>query len=1157
MSVRFVIGRAGTGKTHHCLSSIRQQVQASPVDGPPLVMLVPEQASMQMERLILAPPITAVSRAQVLSFTRLAQRVLSNTGHEQKEALSATARIMVLRRIVARLSPKLRYYRRTERLTGFFERLGQTLGEFIEEAIEPDELMNLSDGFADDPQREAKFSDLSAIYSAYIEFLGDDHFDPTQYLKIASEQLVREQRLEGAVIWVDGFAGFTGSQVKLLTAVATQAADLEITMVMDPTCVENAQTSGNATQHGIFAKPHRTYLRLKRALESSGVNVSAPVLLNDDTPRRFSQSPDLANLERAIHYGQLIGDASDKIRDIHIASLDDHRSEVEFAVAQVCSLVASDEGACRYRDIAIIVRDLDPYHDLLASALADRGIPFFIDRRRTIAHHGMVEFLRAIIGVVAEDFSVESARLLVKSGLTGLDEDQCDELENYILACGVAGQQLWCDGDWEFAPQRDPNHVATAQSKAALKRLNRARLAIVSGLESLIKLRRSANGSTWCGAIRKVLDSMGVADQVEAWAERSEQDGQVARAAEHRQVWVAIETFLDDFENVLADETHSIGELRAVIEAGLAQLTLGLVPPTVDQVLVGSIERSRHPELKTVILLGFNEGTFPLVSSENPIVNDDDRDALDRSGITLGVTSRQSILDEKLLVYVALTRPSQKLLITYSNSNADGKPLRPSSYVETLTDLLPAMQVHPYGNAFRHRAMWSVMNVEDLSMALANEMRHRPDAGRDDANVRTNWNDLYMLARSSFATDRRVLSALSSLEYKNIAVLGDASVNALLGRNWVASVSELETFAACPFQRFAKYGLKLNERRDASLKVTDLGTVQHAVLEEFIEGCIKGQESFADIEETDVLPRLESIVKGITDDWAELAGHTTARDAYQLARSSADLAPIVKHQQRVTSSGNFAPRAVEKKFGFSNDPDSLPPLELNTPKGRLVRIRGLIDRVDLAELADECVGMVVDYKRTRNKRLDLASAYHGLSLQLLGYLLVLADRGVTLAGRPIKPLGAFYVSLMQKYEAVDHPSDASDDDKRLESAPRGILNFDQIDLLERDGPETGASRLFSVFRKKDGELGNVDKGDGANSQSFDRLLAHTRYKLGELSDQIIDGDVSVLPYRLGNASPCEWCDFRSVCRFEFGQQELRHLPKLKRSAVFTQLEGQK
>ncbi len=1157
MSVRFVIGRAGTGKTHHCLTSIRQHILASPFDGPPLVMLVPEQASMQMERLVLAPPIHAVARAQILSFTRLAQRVLANTEHERKEALSATARAMVLRRIVSGLSPRLQYYRRTNRLTGFLDRLGQTLGEFIEESIGPGELKKLADGTADDSQRAAKFADLSLIYDAYLEYLGDRHFDPTQYLQVASEHLAANPLMGGALIWVDGFAGFTGSQIKLLSQLATQAAETEITLLMDASSVDRSDQSKDDGQFGLFAKPIRTYARLSSALRRHGVSFLNPVQLTTSAPPRFNESSELAALDRAIHTGKPVADAG-SIRDIHIAGLDDQRSEVEFAVAQVFSLVTEKGSVYRYRDIAIIVRDLDPYHDLLASALTDRGIPYFIDRRRNIAHHAAVEFIRSVIGLMAEDFSIESVRLFLKTGLTGLDEAECDELENYILACGISGGPLWREGEWEFDPHRESSKAASVETKKVLVRLNSIRRKLVDGLAPLLDLPVAPSGHDWANALRSVLVNKHVADQVERWAQRLEQDGLVANAAEHRQVWVTLETFLEDFENALGDETHTIVELRAIIDSGLAQLTLGLVPPTVDQVLVGSIERSRHPELKAVILLGFNEGTFPKVSTENAIVNDDDRDALDRCGITLGVTRRQSILDEKLLVYVALTRPSNKLLITYSNRTADGKPLRPSSFVETLTTLLPAISVSQHGNAYRNRAMWSIMNVEDLAMSLACELRQRPSLEQDDASKRSKWNDLYALARSSLASDRRIASALSSLDHRNVAELNNASVDELLGRNWIASVSELESFAACPFQRFANYGLKLRERRDASLKVTDLGSVQHAVLEEFIDRCIKGKESFAEIDENEVMSRLEAIVNQHSDDWSGLAGQSIARDAYQLARSSADLVPIVKHQQQVATSGKFVPRSVEQKFGFSKDPASLPPLELNTPKGRVVRVRGLIDRVDLAELTDQYAGIVVDYKRTRDKRLDLSSVYHGLSLQLLGYMLVLADRGKTLAGRPIKPIGAFYVSLLQRYESVEHPSEASDERKRIRAAQRGILDYGEIELLDKDGAELGPSKLFNVHRnKKDGELGKLDQGDGANTDAFEKLLAHTRYKLGELSDRIIDGDVSVMPYRMGNTSPCAWCDFRSVCRFEFGQQEMRKFPKMSRSVVLKQLEGPK
>jgi ATP-dependent helicase/nuclease subunit B len=279
---------------------------------------------------------------------------------------------------------------------------------------------------------------------------------------------------------------------------------------------------------------------------------------------------------------------------------------------------------------------------------------------------------------------------------------------------------------------------------------------------------------------------------------------------------------------------------------------------------------------------------------------------------------------------------------------------------------------------------------------------------------------------------------------------------------------------------------------------------------------------------------------------------STARDAYLLRRGAPHLSPIVTGQQNVAKAGGFRPRAVEKKFGFANTPDGLPPLEIHTPLGRRALLRGLIDRVDLAEVGDELLGIVVDYKRTRDKRLDLTNVYHGLALQLLGYLLALADRGESLAGRPIIPAGAFYVSLLRKYHPVDHPDDA--EEAKAEAMPRGLLDGGRIDALDAKAPEVGRSSVLSLYRKKDGSLGHVDSTDAAEPEAFDALLAHTRQKMGELADGVIDGDISVSPYRLRTFSPCQWCDMRTICRFEFGDPGMRHLEALKRSGVFEKLE---
>jgi ATP-dependent helicase/nuclease subunit B len=270
-------------------------------------------------------------------------------------------------------------------------------------------------------------------------------------------------------------------------------------------------------------------------------------------------------------------------------------------------------------------------------------------------------------------------------------------------------------------------------------------------------------------------------------------------------------------------------------------------------------------------------------------------------------------------------------------------------------------------------------------------------------------------------------------------------------------------------------------------------------------------------------------------------------------RTSGEIRHVLLAQRHLSRGAPFRPRKLELKFGFE-DGSGLPALEIHTAGGRRVQLRGVIDRVDLAELADELLGIVIDYKRTRDKRLSLTHVYHGLSLQLVAYLLALTERGTSLAGRPIRPVGAFYISLHPQYQIVEHPDEF--DPQRAASAsphrPRGVLDAAAISALDGAYAD-GQSTAYQFARKQDGSISRIDTSDGAEREAFESLLTGTRAKLGELADRVLEGDISVAPYRLRNTSPCTWCAFGPVCRFEYGQEGMRFLDDLKRSEVFAKL----
>lgn len=1160
MAVRFVVGRAGTGKTHHCLEAIRAQLALDPVGGSRLVLLVPEQASLQMEQALLTRvPQGVIHRAEVLSFQRLAFRVLQSAAGAPRQALSEPARAMVLRHLLTARRADLRYYRRLERMGGFVGRLEQTISELIQEAVEPETLTAGADAdpAAADPLQQAKLYDLQLIYRAYLDYLGSDRLDPSQYLQAARAQLGQCTWLAGARLWVDGFASLARQEALTLVALAQLCATVEITVLTDPVICTPTQQESNAWEAAqLFAKTTGTYDELSRMFVEAGLELDDPLLLTPATTPRFKQATMLARLEERLFRDSKDDDVSGSCGpEVTVAELPSRRLEVEYAVACICRWVRVK--GWRYRELALIVRDLEPYHELLAAALERRGIPYFIDRRRPTAHHPLVELLRAAVALAAEPFALEPVRLALKTGLLPLSDKQADTLENYLLAHGVSGIDTWQAGPWEFAARdkfADEQQEPDPYELACRDEANAARVLLLDLLHPWLKAATAepaATGADWSAAVVALLERLRVADTLERWATEAEADGLLDEAEQHRQVWRDTLSFLDDLAFALAQTRLWARELVPVLEAGLARFTLGLAPPMLDQVLVGSIERSRHPDLRATVVLGFNDGVFPALLSEDSILNDDDRALLIRAGLTVRPPARRRVLEEALLCYVAFTRARDALVITYAAADGESRALRPSPYLTALRQALPGLEVQSVSDPEATRAAWDLLVPADLAYRLASDFCRRPAVRQDERDVRARFNELYDAVRTSgtgTVSLHRVLAAFGPARGARIA---PAQARALLGRTPRFSVSQLETYAACPFQYFARYHLRLRERPVAPLQALDLGKVHHAVLEEFFNLLHARRQAFAELGEDQLTADLNASCAQVGALLAGTGRFSAARDAYTLRRSAAGLARVVKHQQGLARAGRTQPHSTELPFGF-NDGEGLPALELTTPQGRRVYLRGFVDRVDLAELADELLGVVIDYKRTRAKRLDLTYVYHGLSLQLLTYALVLAERGEKLTGRPIRPIGAFFVGLTPAYDMRPEPGQAAapDDETTGVPKPRGLLaadDFSQLDKMQG----TGWSAHYAFYRKADGQPGFWDASDAADAPSFAGALTHTRRRLAELADGVLDGEIGVKPYWLKRQSPCPWCPLARVCGFEAGLSERRYLESMKRSEVLS------
>ncbi len=1179
MGVRFVIGRAGSGKTEYCLRAAREALEADLWRGPRLILLVPDQAAAQMERALLTHSrLRTLGRCDVLSFRRLAHRVLNEAAAWDREApnqsgggappaaahtpgplpvtLTPTGRGMVLRYLARRHRAALREFASVVDRAGFIAGLSDAVVELIQESVAPDRLAAASAGL--DPLSAERLHDVALLYERYLAYLGSERVDPEGVLELACARLDAAPWLRGARLWVDGFAGFTAQQVHLLAALAARAAETHLTLLVDPRESFVASDAWAPDDLSLFGRTERTAReQLVPAFRAAGLVIDPPLILGLDPPPRFTDAPALAGLERGLFATPpatpdaapapatpLPAEARGPFR---IVEAPDRRAEAAAVAREIVRLTRHAERPLRYRDIAVIARDLEPYHDLLSAALREHDVPFFIDRRRPTAHHPLVECVRALLALRSgHPQSGEAIPLLLKTGLTPLKDNHADALENYQRAFGLYSPQSW-SGAWRFDRSDDPSSRRRNDAALAnLSRLNEARRTLLTALGDWWAPTPTADERADAApppcrrtaeALFFVLQRLGVPRRLSAWV-RAARDADEAR--EHEQVWGAFAALLDEVVGALGDEPMPSDEFVSVLEAGLADFTLGLVPPTLDQVLVGAIERSRHPPLRAVFVIGFADGAWPPPHAAEELIGDDERDLLRRGGVALRPPRRARMLDERLFAYIALTRASERLWISYPSTDEQGRPMLPSPYLDHVrASLGRAAPPHEVLAPIGHR-MYSdeVATTEQMLTALGAGLREFAGAADISPSAAVvpggmeDWPALYERARREEALRpplRRALAALCPIRPPWPTLSPNAA--AALCRNLRrVSVTQLESFASCPFQHYAAFHLRLHEREEHGLGSPELGLLYHRMLEQFVRELIEKRERLSDLSDADVRRRLA----GIAAQAAELAaewGLDEAQQAALLRDTNRELPPAVA-AQRIADESGLHPHAVEATFGGGAE-DDLPALRIDAGDGRTVDVHGRIDRIDLLDAGGEKRAVVFDYKRSRSDRKpDWSRVVHGLSLQLTAYLLVLKDHGDRLApGAAVRPAGAFFAPLLDGFTPLAHPGQAP---RARRYRPRGIIDRDGYRAIN---PQGDANEYGPWLYETD----TLERPD------FDAMLERVRERMGELAGELVSGTIQVAPARIaGGPLPCAHCPYRAVCRFEHISGLARSLPSSAR-----------
>ena len=1152
MAVRFVIGRAGSGKTRRCLDAIGRLLSADPPGRPAhadgtradpradpsgrLLLLAPEQATFEMERALLAVcGRPGYHRAEVLSFTRLAERLLDELETPPK-LIGAAGRALLLRAILERDPGLRRPFGAAAETPGFYLRLDQTVRELLSEGGDPSRLRAAATSLPSSARRRAEA--VSAVYEAYVAATGVSGstereaaagpLDPAQLLRVARARIERVAWLRAARIWVDGFASFSGEELETLVALARAAREMTITLLADPRTLARASA---APELDLFRRTRRTYEQVTARLRQAGIELAPPDALT--STRRFA-SPILARLEAGLCEAaehDADPDARDPLAEevgadvetahgsrapaVVVLRCATHRDELRAAARTIRTRVVESAGALRFGDFALVARDLTPFASLAADVLAEYDIPHFIDLRTPMSSHALYRFVGALFDALSSDFAPAPTRRLLHSGLA-LKRGAAERLAQVVDERELRGAAVWAATDWS------EHRLAPAVEESRRK--------FWRGLAPLVAAagRERLPGADWARALYRTIAALRAPGRILRWIADAQDEGDWRTAELHRVAWKTLCDALDEMVAVLGGTRLDLAAAADVTLGALGERTLGIAPPTLDQTLVGSIERTRHPDVKHVWLFAFNDGVFPAATGADPLLPDETRRALCDAGFTSLAPRGDAAFDERLLAYIAATRPSHSLTISFAQTRPDGEPLPVSPLLAEFQRCLPELAIEtPSGEA-------PPAHVRELARRAAGSAPGA-SAARELCAA--------MSAEEEIAGD--ALQALRRA--RELAGRPVACTVARQSRSKPYSLSEIKTWLECPFRHFAKYDLRVPDRRGPQNDPLLAGGAAHDLLRDVTRALLATRRKPADVDDEQWSLWLDEALVA----WREAKAPLSPRAAFLLASLRPRVLRLLQAHVARWRRGAFAPQAVEISFGGPEGAEDWPALEIETDAGERILVQGRIDRLDRAQSDGGARLLVYDYKSTAKARRE---AYlMGAALQSFAYLLAVAQREpeADAAGYLLAPLyagdegGASSSGNDNAGADADDPGGSSDSDALMRVfRPSGAFSQSIARALD---PQLGQapSPVANMQLKKDGD--HWADRDARRPAEIEARLELAQQTLSLAATGLLAGDVRVAPLLENDTLACKHCAYRPVCRFE----KTKHVPRAAELALPT------
>ena len=1139
MSLRFYFGPSGSGKSHRIYEEIMQRAAQEP--GRNFLIIVPDQFTMQTQKdLVMRSDRGGILNIDVLSFGRLSHRILEEVGTKEMPVLDDTGKSLVLQKIAADLKEQLPAMGSLLHKQGYIHEVKSAISEFMQYGISTQDMDKLIASAEKRGALAMKLRDLKTLYRGFQDYIRDHFITTEETLDVLRRSLVKSKILPDSVVVFDGFTGFTPIQNRLIQELMRVCEETIVTVTIgeeeDPYQMDGEQK--------LFHLSKKTVADLVKLAAEAEVTRGEDVFVKGG-PNRFTEAPALCYLEQNLFRYQY-EPYTEKQCEIRMFEALSPREEVHQTALYIRKLIR--EEGLTYRDIAVVIGDLEGYASYVETEFGQLEIPCFLDRTRGIVLNPMIEYIKSALQLYIRDFSYDTVFHFLRSGMADISREEIDELENYVIRTGARGyrtySRLFTRRTEEM--QQGSGQEDTERAEETMERLNRIRQQFADTVEILHMAPRAKAGE-YVDHLYDFLEQNQVQQKLLNYQQQFEQEGDLAKAREYAQIYRLVMDLLDQIYELLGEEEISLQEFADILEAGFGEITVGTIPQNVDRIVVGDMERTRLKQVKVLFFLGVNDGNIPKNASKGGIISDMDREFLIESGTEMAPSPRQQMYIQRLYLYLNMTKPSERLYLSYAKVNSDGKGIRPSYLIDTVRKLFPQLAVEYPQNRSR---LEQIEGRQEGARYLAEELREYADGTLREEERQ----DFYLMYRA-YETDpegRDRLTAAAFRRYKESG-LSRIVARALYGRQLENSVSRLETYAACACRHFLQYGLSLQEREEFGFEVSDMGNVYHAVLENFAGKLAESGRTWWDFEENFATQAIKEAVEGYAATYGETVLYSSARNEYAITRMSRILTRTVLTLQQHLKQGSFQPDDYELSFRFAEDLDSI---HVDLSEEEKMHLQGRIDRIDVSEDAEHVYVKVIDYKSS-NKKFDLAALYYGLQLQLVVYM----NAAMELESRKhpdkeIVPAALLYYHIDDP--TIETPVELTDEQINEQILAKlrmnGVVNSDPEVVERLDHYLQDKSAVIPVEKKKDGSFSA--RSGILSREEMQLVSAYVDAKIRDIGREILDGKIAANPYEKGNEEACTYCAYKKVCGFDgsIPGYEKRQLEDLDKQTLMQRMQ---